>query len=81
MYERMHILTQEDIFKIHEASMNILDEIGINFYEPEAIDIFKQHRFRVDGSTVHIEEKQIDRALKTVPSEFPPGLLRPLSQP
>jgi trimethylamine--corrinoid protein Co-methyltransferase len=70
MYDRMHILTEADKFKIHEASMNILDEIGINFYESEAIDIFKQHGFRVDGSTVHIQEKKIDRALKTVPSEF-----------
>ncbi len=70
MYERMHILTESDKSKIHAASMNILDEIGINFYEPEALDIFKQHGFKIDGSTVHLKENQIHGALKSVPSEF-----------
>jgi len=70
MYERMHILTEADKSKIHASSMNILDEIGINFYEPEAVDIFKQHGFKVDGNTVRFEEMRIDQALKTVPSEF-----------
>lgn len=70
MYERMHILTDIDKSKIHSASMNILSDIGINFYEPEAVDIFKQHGFRVEGSTVHLQEKQIQSALDTAPSQF-----------
>ena len=70
MYERMHILTEKDKSKVHAASMNILDEIGINFYEPEALDIFKKHGFKVDGNTVHLKEKQIHQALKSVPSEI-----------
>lgn len=70
MYERMHILTEVDKSKIHAATMDILRDIGINFYEPEAVDIFKHHSFRVDGNTVHLEEKQIQHALNTVPPQF-----------
>ena len=70
MFERMHILTQSDISKIHTTSMKILDDIGINFYDPEAIDIFKKHGFHVDCNTVHLRESQIQKALSTVPARF-----------
>ena len=70
MYERMHILTKADQSKIHSATMEILRDIGINFYEPEAVEIFKHHGFRVDGNTVHFEEKDIQKALNTAPAQF-----------
>jgi len=70
MYQRMHILTEADKSKIHAASMEILSDVGINFYEPEAVDIFRHHGFKVDGNTVHLDEKQIQQVLSTVPSQF-----------
>jgi trimethylamine--corrinoid protein Co-methyltransferase len=66
----MQILTEADQSKIHLATMDILRDIGINFYDPEAVEIFKHHGIRVDGNTVHIEEKDIQMALNTVPSQF-----------
>ena len=70
MYERMHILTEADKDSIHAASMEILKDIGINFHDSEAIDIFKHHGFKIDGATVHLEEKQIKQALDTAPDQF-----------
>ena len=70
MYERMHLLSEADKDRIHAASVKILDDMGINFHDPEAIDIFKHHGFKVDGITVHLQEKQIRQALSTVPAEF-----------
>ncbi len=67
MYERMQILTEADQSKIHLATMDILRDIGINFYGSEAIEIFKRHGFKVDGNTVHIDENQIRNALASVP--------------
>ena len=55
MYKRMNILTKADVSKIHAATVDILTDIGINFYEPEALDIFKQHGFKVDGNIVLME--------------------------
>jgi len=70
MYERMQILTEADKDRIHAASLEILKDMGINFLDPEAIDIFKHHGFKVDGATVHLEEKQMQQALSTAPAEF-----------
>mgnify|MGYP001812791995 CR=1 FL=1 len=70
MYKRMNILTKADVSKIHAATVDILTDIGINFYEPEALDIFKQHGFKVDGNTVHMEESHIRKALNTTPAQF-----------
>ena len=70
MYERMHILTKADQSKIHLATMDILRDIGISFHEPAAVEIFKRHGFRIDGNVVHIEEKDIQNAINTAPSQF-----------
>jgi len=77
MYERMHILTETDIATIHSATMSILSDIGVNFYEPEALDIFKQHGLKVDGQTVHLEEKDVAAALAAAPAEFTVRARRP----
>lgn len=50
MYERMHILTEADKDRIHAASQEILKDMGINFLDSEAIEIFKHHGFKVDGA-------------------------------
>jgi len=50
--------------------MEILWEVGIAFHEPEAIEIFKEHGFRVEGRTVFPTEAQVARALDKAPSIF-----------
>ncbi len=40
MYERMHLLTKDDLNKLHKASMEILNDVGIAFHEQEALEIF-----------------------------------------
>jgi trimethylamine--corrinoid protein Co-methyltransferase len=66
----MHILTKADQSKIHSAAMEILRDIGINFCDPEAVEIFKHHGFRVDGNIVHMEEVDVQKALNTTPAQF-----------
>ena len=70
MYPRMHILAEADKSKIHAASIDILSDIGVKFYEPEAVEIFKQHGFRIEGETVYFKERLIQEALSTAPSRF-----------
>lgn len=70
MGNRLQPLTKEQINIIHNAAMRILRETGVAFKLPEAIEIFKKHGFRTDGSTVFFEESQVLKALGTVPSEF-----------
>ncbi|MDR1677906.1 MAG: trimethylamine methyltransferase family protein, partial [Deltaproteobacteria bacterium] len=70
MYTRMMTLTEEDLGKIHQASMSILNETGIVFNDPECLEIFKQHGIKTDGKKVYPTEDDIFKALKTCPETF-----------
>jgi len=70
MYARMDLLSHQDLNKLHRASMEILKDVGIAFYEPEAIKIFTNHGIKADGNVVYIEESHIEKALDAAPSEF-----------
>ncbi|MGD2187945.1 MAG: trimethylamine methyltransferase family protein [Desulfobacterales bacterium] len=55
---------------IHAYSLELLHDIGIRFPSKKALALFKKHGFKVDGSMVHFEEQDIQRALETVPAAF-----------
>jgi trimethylamine--corrinoid protein Co-methyltransferase len=63
-------LDQAALDKIHSHSLEILRDIGIRFPCEKALTRFKKHGFKVDGSMVHFEVKDITNALKTVPAAF-----------
>lgn len=68
--QRYQTVSQNDIDRIHETSLKIMDEIGIVFiYEP-ARDILAKGGAKVEGQTVHFPRKMVEDALKTVPSSF-----------
>jgi trimethylamine--corrinoid protein Co-methyltransferase len=70
MYDRMQELSNQDMEKIHAASMNLLNTTGVAFNEEEALEIFKSNGHRVEGTTVFFEEADIQKALKTAPARF-----------
>ena len=70
MYDRMQELTTAQMTQIHNASMSLLKTTGIVINEEEALSIFKQHGYKVEGKTVFPTEEQIRKALSTVPSKF-----------
>lgn len=70
MYDRMQELTSAQMTQIHQASMALLQTTGIVINEEEALSIFKQHGYKVEGKTVFPTETQIRKALSTVPSKF-----------
>lgn len=70
MSRRMTGFSESEINKIHNAAMEILRDIGVAFHDPEALEIFKENGFKVDGKTVFFKEKQIMERISTVPSRF-----------
>jgi len=70
MQNRLQPLKSDQIQIIHNACMRILNTVGVSFKEPEAIEIFKTHGFKIDGDKVFFKESQVLKALETVPSEF-----------
>ena len=64
------ILSQEDVESIHQTSMRILDNVGVEFPLEEALSVFKRHDYRTDGSRVYFTEDQVWKALETAPAHF-----------
>jgi trimethylamine--corrinoid protein Co-methyltransferase len=55
---------------VHAHSLEVLHDTGIRFPSEKALALFKKHGFKVEGSMVHFAEKDIRKALETVPAAF-----------
>lgn len=66
----LEFLSTSDIEAIHQASMEILSNIGVRFPHPEALDTFKKHGYRVENQLVFLEEEQIMKVIEKIPSQF-----------
>jgi len=63
-------LSEEDIGRIHETSLRILEEIGVKMPLEEALRIFKKHGAKVDDEIVRIPSSLVEQGLKLVPHQF-----------
>jgi trimethylamine--corrinoid protein Co-methyltransferase len=64
------ILSTEDIEQIHQSSMKLLANVGVEFPHQEALAVFDKHGVKTDGKRVYLSEDQVMEALKTVPAQF-----------
>lgn len=65
-----HPATWPDVQKIHGASLHILEETGLVFHHPDALDLFRKAGAMVDGEIVRIKPDLVAWALGTVPKEL-----------
>ena len=49
------ILNEDGLQKIHDASMTILSEIGIDFYDAEAQAVLRANSVRLEGDTAYFD--------------------------
>ena len=63
-------LTQEGIEAIHEGAMTILEDIGIEFLNTEALAIFKDAGCKVEGEKVFLDRHWVMEMIGKAPSEF-----------
>ncbi len=64
------LLTQEQVERIHDASLELLEEVGLKVrYEP-ARELFKQHGCIVDGERVKFPREVVEKYRKLVPPTF-----------
>ena len=64
------ILDEEGLETIHRASMQILSEIGIDFYDDEALFILKEHGADVEGETARFDEALVLEYVAKAPVTF-----------
>lgn len=64
------LLNQDDLSRIHEASLDILAKTGVVFQSEECRNILKHHGARVDGQIVFMSKKMVNTAVKSSPETF-----------
>ncbi len=65
-----NIFTTSDLELIHGTSIKIIEQHGIVIGSESVLRVFKQHGFKIDGSTVFFNERQILSATESAPAAF-----------
>ncbi|UQZ87796.1 trimethylamine methyltransferase [Deltaproteobacteria bacterium Smac51] len=68
--ERFSSMTNQDVLKIHQTTMRILEKKGMVFHLPAAVELAQKHGLRTDGQTVYFTEKQLMELIGQAPSSF-----------
>ena len=63
-------LEQDELEKIHQASLSVLEKNGVEFYSQEARDILKKHGAKVEGEKVFFPPELVMEMVAQAPSEF-----------
>ena len=68
--QRFGILTRTQVEKVHETSLQILGQIGVDFSYQPALEVLKKGGARVDGERVFFPPKLVERQIRKAPSQF-----------
>ena len=63
-------LRPEGVAAIHDGAMRILEEIGIDFLNAEALALFAKAGARVDGATVRLDRTWVMEMVAQAPPDF-----------
>ena len=66
----MTLLSADELESIHQTSLTVLEEVGMDFNLGEARDALKRAGAEVDGERVRIPRALVEACLKTVPGSF-----------
>jgi trimethylamine--corrinoid protein Co-methyltransferase len=67
---RYNLIDSRAIRRIHDQSMKILGELGIDFYDQEVRDILAGHGVKIVGETAYFSEAQILEQVAKAPQQF-----------
>jgi trimethylamine--corrinoid protein Co-methyltransferase len=69
---RLQYLTDEQLDQLQEATLNILETIGVKFPSRKALKVFAEHGAQVDHTTqiVKLKRDMVFNAMKSVPRFF-----------
>ena len=63
-------LSKQQVEQVHDASIRILQEVGIDFRYPPALEILKKGGAKVDGERVFFPEQLVEAQIGKAPAEF-----------
>ena len=63
-------IDEEAVGRIHDAAMRVLEEVGIEFLNEEACDLFREAGCKVDGTNVKMGRDWVMEMMAHAPSSF-----------
>ena len=71
-FQPMSIFSEDEVESIHESSLKVLCDTGIDFQSPRAVEILKREGAMIDsdGRRVRLDPDFIMEKIATTPSEF-----------
>ena len=67
----LNIMTEDQIERIHHATLDILQRIGVKVFEPEALELLHGAGALVDGNLVKIPPALVQQAIDSAPKVVP----------
>lgn len=64
------LLDAEGLERLHQASLRVLAEWGIEFHDNEVCALFRQRGARVEGQQVRLDPALVEAALASAPRQF-----------
>ena len=61
---------EDKLDQIHETALKILNDIGINLFHPEVLDIVQQKGVRVSGRRAFFQPEQVMHWVRKAPNQF-----------
>jgi trimethylamine---corrinoid protein Co-methyltransferase len=74
-HRRLAVLSPEEVRRIHETSLDLLETVGVMFHSRRALDVLAEHGAEVDYETTvaRVPAAAVEKALTTLPREFTLG--------
>jgi trimethylamine--corrinoid protein Co-methyltransferase len=68
----LKIITDAEVDRIHETSLSILEDVGVQFPNQQVLDLFEAAGAQVDSDNqlVRIPATLVETALATLPKDF-----------
>ena len=77
LFQKPRFLTEEQMQKVHESSLYLLNKKGVIFRSEEARELLKQNGATVDGELVYFPENLVEQCIRQVPSSFRVDAINP----
>ena len=76
---KLELLSPEDVRQIHEATLDVIETVGVKYHSQQALDILEANGATVDRETTvaRVPAAVVEKALSTVPHEFTLGARNP----
>ena len=67
IHQRLNLLTEAEIQRLHDTTVNILSKIGVLFENEKALKILSSHGVKLDGQRALFRPKLVEKAIGSSP--------------